>query len=229
MRRGFVFALALAGCNGLFEGNPEFVDTDAVESTGGDPTGAPQTTGGPVGDTAADTAGSGGGSGGESSGAADDEGSSSSSGGACQADAFEFNDDEQMAPGLDGVATMGGGLQIDAVLEGIGAVDWYRFNATQGDGVVGRLKVRTETVGVRICAYVKCSDLSAVEVTCDGNEEASTSSTGNPGCCGVGEARPNHQCGGMPGGDATVAVRVSDAMDRDECIEHTLEYSFPAM
>lgn len=225
MRRILIGVLALLGCNGLFEGNPEFVEgTSGAQDSGGGSTVAPTDSGQDT--QAADDTTVGAASGeGSSSTAVPTSSESGSTGGQCEPDEYEFNDEQMAAANLDQVMTSMG-LDVDAVLEGTGAVDWYFFRAIQSDGLVGTVKgVVDDEDGLRVCLYLKCDDNSDPVVAC-GAAEPSTSTGGLPGCCDIDTVQPDHACNGMPGGDLRVWMRVSDALDRNACLPHRLRYSF---
>ena len=212
--------LALAGCNGLFEENPEFLETDSEAVADDSDTGSSGDAG-----IGGDTTTNGGTSdAGTSDGATDEDGTTTA--GSCEPDEHEVNDNVGSATGLMGVVDSGPtmGPMVPAALEGTGAVDWYRFGVIDMSGGAAPKVTVTGTPDLRVCTYYKCGDTDQSAVVQCGDEEAVTSENDYDGCCELEQSQPGYQCGGTPGGDATVFVRVSDSMDREECLPYTLQY-----
>ena len=194
-----VLALGLVACNGFFEDNPEFADTEGSSGTAADgatmmATAADETT------TGADVV--------------------------CTPDAFELNDVEGEVADLPMIPMGAPGASVDAMLEGTGAVDWYAFTGV-GNGMDGRAKATASGVeDLRVCVFLKCADNSMPTLDCGTAEPETSPATSFPGCCALGSAFPTHTCSGQVGTNALVHVRVSDALDRGQCLDYQLDYSF---
>lgn len=213
MRRLLILVVVAAGCNGFFEDNPDFAES---EDTTGDATAADDAATGamPTSGTAAAT----------SAGTAD--GSSGGGDAVCEPDAFELNDTEGDVVDLPDIPMGMIGTTASAMLEGTGAVDWYQYGGVASANP-GQAKVSTpDATDLRVCVYLKCEGGSDPVMDCDGDEPVTSPSLDFPGCCGIGQSFPTHMCNGAMGGNATVRVRVSDPLDRGECLPYTLDYRF---
>ena len=207
MRVACLILLVSAGCNQLFEENPDFLETDSeadVDSSGVD-VGASDTMA--EGDTANDT----------TDATSDDT--------VCESDEYETNDEEMDAAGLMAV-TPGAAMaeMASATMEGPGAVDWYRTGVPDAGNDVLKVSVTIDS-GFDVCVYYKCTESGeSATVSCGMGEQPATNNLGYDGCCGNEVAQPTYECDGTPGGDATAFMRVSDPMNRDACVPYTLLY-----
>ncbi len=192
-------ALFAVACNGFFEDNPDFSETDGSSGTTGDgattaPVASDEVT------TAADAV--------------------------CAPDGFELNDVEGEVAQLPPIPMSAPSASVSATLEGTGAVDWYAFSG-MNDGTDGRAKATVSGVeDLRVCVFLKCADNSMPVVDCGLDEPDTAAGTGFPGCCALDTTSPTHTCNGQGGADALVHVRVSDALDRGQCLDYELAYFF---
>lgn len=199
MRIACLIVVALSGCNQLFEENPDFLETDS--------------------EVAADASGM------DTAETTDDTAGDETGGLVCQGDDHEINNTENDAPGLTMISpadTMA--ITISAAMEGAGSVDWYRIPVVNPNG--SALKVSL-TMGsdLQVCQYVKCNNTGlTADVTCAMNEQAATTDNAYDGCCSTEVVQPSYTCEGVPGGEASAFIRVTDPMNRDECVPYSMQY-----
>ncbi len=193
-----MLALTLTGCGGFFEDNPGFIETDA--SSGGAVPGSSTT-----GESSADTTGS---------------------SPVCQPDGFGANDDQASAVMLPEFAMMSNSAVVEAELQGAGAEDWFTYSGRENGTGPRQAKAFLEgQLALRVCVYLACFDGQPIVVDC-GQGDDFVSPLGDPGCCADTEVSTSHECGGSPGGDVVATVRVSDGLDRGECLPYSLDYRF---
>lgn len=119
-------------------------------------------------------------------------------------------------------------ITIKGVLNGLGDVDFYKFNVADSWNHKLETKFSTPTKGVELCAWVSCKDGDIDFKGCKHGGAPDNTLAGMSGCCvsGPGSTGPDWGCGGGPvkNDSAKVVVRLRQSVD--ECTPYAWSYNF---
>lgn len=113
---------------------------------------------------------------------------------------------------------------ITGVMNGSVDVDFYRVKVADTSGSLLQPDIKTQTLGVELCVFVKCPSGETDLKSCAGGA-MKTSDIGTKGCCGAGPATisPDWNCPGLnDSGDLFFRVRPTG----NACLPYTFSYVF---
>lgn len=144
----------------------------------------------------------------------------------CPGEAGEPNESEVLAtprPQIDDCD--GSGKSVSGVSSGTGDVDWIRFRGKDASLCAVDPTVKIDAVGLRLCAFVMCTDGATTVQGCT-NGTASSSPAKTKGCCtsGTGSMTVPMNCTGTSD-DADVFIRI-DQPDANMCVPYKVDYHF---
>lgn len=128
-----------------------------------------------------------------------------------------------LADTTDGVDTT---TTIKGVMNGPVDVDFYKLNVADVTGGILQPDIRTQTLGVELCVFVRCTSGKTTTLkTCAGGAKATNPGTGTEGCCGAGPANisPDWDCPGF-NDSASIFFRVRPT--GNACLPYTFSYVF---
>lgn len=144
----------------------------------------------------------------------------------CMGDADEPNESEVIAsprPQIDDCDSSG--KSFSATSSGMGDIDWTRFRGKDTNFCVADPTVKINVPGLRLCAYVMCTDGATTILSCD-NGSPDTSPAKTKGCCTTSTTAMTVQinCSGTSE-DADVFIRV-DQPSTNTCIPYKVDYHY---
>lgn len=144
----------------------------------------------------------------------------------CQGEAGEPNDSEVLATPLAQIDDCDkNGASISGVSSGTGDVDWVRFRGKDVSLCAVDPTVKIDAAGLRLCAFVMCTDGATTVQGCNGGAMA-LSPAKTKGCCttGTGSLTVPMNCSGTSD-DADVFVRI-DQPDANQCVAYKVDYHY---
>ena len=144
----------------------------------------------------------------------------------CPGEVLEPNDSEILAsvrPQIDDCDSSG--QSFTGVSSGTGDVDWVRFRGKDTTLCAVDPTLKIDAAGVRICAFVMCTDGATTVQGCT-NGVSSSSPAKTKGCCANGTAKLTipMNCTGTSD-DADVFIRI-DQPDANACVPYKVDYHY---
>ncbi len=195
--------LILSGCNGLFETNPSFGESEGASSTSDATTAAAETSLDPASTTSDASSGAG-----------------ETAPLACGEDIYEDND-EQGAANL-GELLADGPFSIEAQVDDTGDEDWFKINLTPTGAQRPQpsLSVVAE-LETEACVFVRCTE-GDEDVDCGGSQPATVNSSpgASPGCCATAEVGLSYDCVGSVEREGFAYVRIRAVDPIESCLPY---------
>lgn len=144
----------------------------------------------------------------------------------CQGESGEPNDGQVIATPLPQIDDCdGSGQSVTGVSSGMGDVDWVRFRGQDTSWCAVDPTVKIDVSGVRLCAFVMCTDGATTVQGCT-NGTAALSPAQTKGCCATGTSAMTipMNCTGTSD-DADVFIRV-DQPTSNVCVSYKVDYHF---
>lgn len=215
MRNGLLALLCLCGCNGLFEADPNFTESD------GNSTSDAQTTDSPT--TEAPSSGP--------STTSGDSPTGSSTEGAdtppteCVEDTYEDND--SLGAARVGELIADGPFVVEANLDDSADEDWFKVDIAPSGALRPEPSLSVvASLDTEVCIFVRCT-LGDAELDCGSFEPvtAGPNEGDPPGCCGTTAVSLGYDCIGAVELDGFAYGRVRAAAPIDACLPYVATIS----
>lgn len=217
MRNGVLALLCACGCNGLFEGNPSFTESDGGSTSDARPSGSTEATGSASTEASTEaTTLSGDSSTGTLTSSTQGEDTTPLE---CGEDIYEDNDTRGSAS--TGWLLADGPFVLEAQLEDTADEDWFKVLLEPAGALRPEpsLSVVAE-LDSAVCIFVLCTTGETV-VNCGQFEEVGGSNDGDPpGCCATNDVTLAYDCDKGEGLDGSAFARIQAPAPIEACLPY---------